>query len=551
MRLCSTLLLCLLAPATLAQPFDTAFGFGGPNSDVAEDVALDDAGRTYVAGTFEGTIDFGNGVSITSAGDSDAFLVAFDAEGTALWARRGGTDVFNDFGEAVAVAADGSVYWAGFFTGVATWDGGANPDAEVEVFSDFDAFLAKYDAGGNLLWVRQAGGVDQDTGDGVAVDFAGNAYLVGGFEGAGTFGGETLTSSGSSDGFIAKYDPDGNVLWARQAGGADGDKTYDVALGNAGDPVVVGQFRGVATFGAIPLQSAGQTDVYVVRYSGADGTVQWASQIGADGAEYGRGVAVTAAGTVYATGGFENSILVGSDVLTSAGFTDVFVAQLDPDGGLVWGRRAGGDGFDFGESVATNSVYAYATGYVDGDGTFGDEPFTTAGGQDGYLLAYDPAGNLNEAAVIGGTNRDNGTGIGVNIEADVYALAGFFRGTIAPGGQPLTSAGSNDGFVVQNPLFGLAGAEDAAPSAAFALSAAVPNPAHGRTAFSLTLDRPLDVTVAVFDVLGRRVAVLHDGPLAAGGHDLTWEPGPLPSGLYVVHAVADGHVRARRVTLLR
>ncbi len=445
------LLLFLAALPVAAQPFviDQAVRGGGPNADTGESIALDADGSRYVVGTFEGTASFGD-VAVTSAGDSDFFLVKYDEAGNAVWARRGGTDVFNDFGTAVAVAPDGSVYAAGYFTGIATWDGGDNPDIELTTFSDFDAFVAKYTASGDLEWVRQAGGVGQDTGRDLAVDADGNVYFVGGFEGTGTFGSVVLESAGSTDAFLVKYDPDGNVLWARRGGSDQGDLAYGVAVTDDGWAHVSGSFRGVALFGALPIQSAGSTDVFVVQYD-ADGEAVWVEGIGADGSEFtrGGGIGVGPDGSVYVQGSFSNTILVGTDVLVSQGFTDIFVAKLSADGDEVWGRRGGGDGTNFSAALAVDANgNVLTTGYTEGTGSFADEPITTQG-RDGYFAVFDSAGDLVTVELLGGTGQDSGGGIAVNI--DRFAVTGSFRDIASFGDFDLTSTGSSDVFVLGGP----------------------------------------------------------------------------------------------------
>jgi hypothetical protein len=452
-----------LAPAS-AQPFaiDEAVSGGGPSADIGEGVALADDGSRYVVGTFEGTATFGD-VSITSAGDSDIFLVKYDADLNAVWARRAGTDVFNDFGESVAVGPDGSVYATGFFTGIATWDGGTNPDVELTTFSDFDAFVAKYTPEGDLEWVRQAGGTGQDTGRDLATDAAGNVYLVGGFEGVGTFGGVTLTSAGSTDAFIVKYDADGDVVWARRGGSDQGDIAYGVAVTDDGAAHVSGSFRGVAQFGGLPIQSAGQTDVFVVQYD-ADGETVWLEGIGADGSEFTRGgsIGLDADGNVYVTGSFSNTILIASDVLESIGFTDIFVAKLSAEGDELWGRRGGGGGTNFSAALAVDaSGNVLTTGYIDGTGTFADEPITTQG-RDGYLAVLDGAGDLVTVEILGGTGQDASTGVAANDAFARFAATGSFRGTATFGGFELTSAGSSDVYVLGGPTAG-----DPVPSTLF------------------------------------------------------------------------------------
>lgn len=457
------LFISALAPVS-AQPFviDEAASGGSPNADTGEGIALADDGSRYVVGTFEGTATFGD-VSITSAGDSDIFLVKYDAGLNAVWARRAGTDVFNDFGESVAVGPDGSVYATGFFTGIATWDGGENPDVELTTFSDFDAFVAKYTPEGDLEWVRQAGGTGQDTGRDVAVDATGNVYLVGGFEGVGTFGTETLTSAGSSDAFLVKYDPDGDVVWARRGGSDQGDLAYGVAVTDNGAAHVSGSFRGVAQFGGLPIQSAGATDVFVVQHN-ADGAPVWIESIGADGSELtrGGGIGLDADDNVYVTGSFSNTILVASDVLESTGFTDVFVAKLSAEGDELWGRRGGGNGTNFSAALTVDaSGNVLTTGYVDGTGTFADEPIATQG-RDGYFAVLDSAGNLITVNLLGGTGQDAGASVAVSDALARFAATGSFRGTATFGDLDLTSTGSSDAYVIGGPTAG-----DPVPSTLF------------------------------------------------------------------------------------
>jgi hypothetical protein len=91
----------------------------------------------------------------------------------------------------------------------------------------------------------------------------------------------------------------------------------------------------------------------------------------------------------------------------------------------------------------------------------------------------------------------------------------------------------------------------ALPAAALALSAAYPNPARGVATVTLALEAAGRVGVAVFDILGRRVARLHDGPLAAGSHPVEIDGTALPAGLYVVRAVSASGTATRRVTVVR
>ena len=96
------------------------------------------------------------------------------------------------------------------------------------------------DTSGNWIWVRQAGGSDNDLGYGIAIDNNGNSYVTGYFEDTAAFGSNFITSSGSSDIFVAKMDTNGTWIWAHNAGGSSDDYGIGVAEGDNGTSYVTG-----------------------------------------------------------------------------------------------------------------------------------------------------------------------------------------------------------------------------------------------------------------------------------------------------------------------
>jgi hypothetical protein len=549
------------APA-IAQLLDGGVAGGGPQSDVATDVAMDAEGNMFISGTFNGTATFGDH-SITAADDdpnntwSDAYLVKFNADGEAQWARRGGTGIFNSFGNAVATGPDGSVFWTGYTTALSTFDGGDNDDGELMAVASWEAFIAKYDNDGNLLWVDGLVGSGDNTGQAVAVDPDGYVYFAAIIDGTASIGGQSFSAISGRDGFLVKLDPDGEAVWGIAVGGSQTNAAYDVAVHPEGGVVLSGQFRGVATFGDIPLQSSGLTDTFAARID-ADGDVVWATKLGAQGDDYNRGLAVAPDGAIYLTGSFEQEILVGTDILVSPNFSTVYVARLNPDGSPAWGRRIGGTGFDFGESLAVDAEgNVYATGYVDGAFVVstgdGDENHQTAGDNDGYLAVYSPEGELLSFETIGGTNRDRGQGVALNDEVGRVAVAGWFRATMTVGDDELVAPGGNSTFLAYGDTYigPIVAGEDAPLAGTLSLSV-YPNPAVASGVIALTVDRGQDVRVELFDMLGRRLAVLHDGTATAGAAlELSLDASALPAGVYVVRATGETVQATRRVTVVR
>jgi hypothetical protein len=105
------------------------------------------------------------------------------------------------------------------------------------------------------LWVSGAGGANSDRGRAIATDDLGNCYVTGHYSGTASFGGTSLTSSGSDDIFVAKLDTYGNWIWVKTAGGTEVDAGYGIAIDNDGNCYVTGYFQGTAPLVAL-LSSA-------------------------------------------------------------------------------------------------------------------------------------------------------------------------------------------------------------------------------------------------------------------------------------------------------
>ena len=155
------------------------------------------------------------------------------------------------------------------------------------------------------LWAKRAGGTDTDKGSSVATDANGNILVTGVFYSSSiTFGTTTLTNAGGSNMYIAKYDAGGNVLWAKSAGGTDSNGGYSIATDANGNIFVTGEFRNSSiTFGTTTLTNAGYYDIFIVKYD-VGGNVLWAKSTGGTDWDEGRSVASDANGNILVTGIF-------------------------------------------------------------------------------------------------------------------------------------------------------------------------------------------------------------------------------------------------------
>ena len=236
-----------------------------------------------------------------------------------LWTRQFGT---TDDDEAVDAAIDiaGNLYVVGSTSS-------ALPGQTS--LGSRDAFVRKYNSDGEELWTRQFGTQAWDEAWDVAVDDAGNLYVVGWTLGA--LPGQSHLGRG--DAYLRKYDGDGNELWTRQFGSEDNDKARGVRLDSAGDLYVAGD-----TEGAPPhLTLLGRWDAFVIKYD-SDGNELWTRLFGTKTVDEALGVAVDGAGNVYAVSGTMGA-LPGAQ--TQFGGRDAFVRGYDGDGNELWTRQFG------------------------------------------------------------------------------------------------------------------------------------------------------------------------------------------------------------------
>ncbi|MCP4645667.1 MAG: hypothetical protein GY851_34800, partial [bacterium] len=384
---------------------------GASDADEGRCVAVDSAGNVYTTGRFQGTVDFdpGTGTANLTASASDIFVQKLDASGALVWARQmGGSST--DYGMSVAVDNAGNVYTAGFFEGSgADFDPGPGT-TYLNSAGSRDIFVQKLDASGALVWANRMGGPSSDGGTSVAVDNAGNVYATGTFQATADFdpgaGTTNLTSAGDTDIFVQKLDASGALVWAKQMSGPRFEYGLSVAVDSTGNVYTTGWFQETVDFdpsaGTTNLTSAGSEDIFVQKLD-ASGALVWVKQMGGPSSDNGVGLAVDSVGSVYTTGPFRHTVDFDPSTsvaeLTSANGDDIFVQKLDASGAFVWAKQIAGSGYNYGYSVAVDSVgNVYATGRfyetADFDPGVGTTNLTSAGDCDIYVQKLGALGQV-------------------------------------------------------------------------------------------------------------------------------------------------------------
>lgn len=237
---------------------------GGISGDFGLDIATDSNNNIYITGYYILSAKFGN-ITITSTGANDVFLVKYDPNGETQWVRSGGGSGI-DSGVRLAVDANGNVYLTGYFSENARFTSPFGNEKNISSAGSVDIFLVKYDTNGTLQWLRSMGGSNYDSVKGIAVDATGSVYLTGSYHTSATFWGGVIFSAGFSDIFVVKHNNNGDFQWVKSAGGANGDSGEGIAIDRKGYVYVIGEFSGSANFGSTAFTSAGFSDVIIAKF---------------------------------------------------------------------------------------------------------------------------------------------------------------------------------------------------------------------------------------------------------------------------------------------
>jgi chitodextrinase len=425
---------------------------GQSTSDSASptSTATDASGNVYVVGSFTGTVNFGAGSATASGTSSDAYLEMFSSTGVPQWVKTftdaAGTSGNTQIATAVAADAAGNVFVTGYFAGTTDFGGGAL------VANSYDVFIAKYSANGTYAWAKSFGGSSFDEGVGLATDSGGNVVLLGKYADTIDFGGGPMTTAGSWDAFLVKFTASGGLVWQKTMGGTGGDVPMGLALDSSGGPVVAGYFGGSSNFGGGNLTSAGSNDIFVARYNAAGGFV-FAKNYGDTSDQRAYGVAVDNSGNIGLTGYIFGGVDFGNGAITNpnTGAGAPFVAELNANGVGAWSHAYPTTNTvgSLGEAVDFDSTgNLIVTGSMEEDLNLGCGTLVGGGTYDVFVAKYTPAGGCTWSHRYAFLWDEAGVGLSVD-SANNIVVTGTFYQSENFGGGVMTTPGGQHGFVVK------------------------------------------------------------------------------------------------------
>lgn len=371
--------------------------FGGSASEESPQIALAKGGGLFVGGSTSST-DLPvtpDALQPRNGGRYDIFLLSLDKRGRRNWATYFGGS-YSDECSDIAVAPDGEVYVTG---GTYSTNFPVTPDAlQTSNNGDHDIFLACFTQGGRREWASYIGGWSMDFAAALAIDAGGDLYIAGRTESTNlpgvTLERQSAYGGGSFDGFVMRLDGrQRKILWSTYLGGELEESVERMAVDSEGNVVLTGYTASTQfPLAGNPLQKrlGGLVDVFVASMD-PNGVLRWSSYLGGVEVDKASGLALDRSDNILISGftGSRNFPLAGRPFLDrKGGGYDIFIAQLGPGGGHLWGTFYGGESHDI-----------------------------------SYGLGMDPQGN---AVVVGGTESKGFRTVGNIFQGDLSGLTDAF-----------------------------------------------------------------------------------------------------------------------------
>jgi len=296
-----------------------------------------------------------------------------------------------------------------------------------QAIGNSDGFVAKINSVGTVLWIKTCGGMGYESISAMVLDKADNIYITGAFQASIALENTTLTGNGGNNVFVAKYDGNGSFQWAQKA---DGNTSNDyvgsrsIAFAN-GTVFVTGTFDGNANFYSTKLTTgATESDAYIAAFNSST-SISWVKQIHNADINI---MKLDPENNLCLAGNFSNGTDFDNIHLQATKglfVSNIFIAKLDFNGKAMWAQRAGSDYSDYCGALAVDSKENfYIAGSFSDTATFGNTKLISNGEQDLFVAKYDKYGNKLWLRGLGADGEDAGVTLCVNNAENSVYLIG-------------------------------------------------------------------------------------------------------------------------------
>ncbi len=398
-----------------------------------------DGSNVYMIGSYSGTLDLGFD-TIYGGGGNDIMMAKFDGSGNGIWAKTlgSGNNLPYEWED-----ANGIYDPIGNCLYVAgnfyqTINFGSN--LSLTSIGGSDVFLAKFNLNGNCIWAKRAGGIADDNAR-LYVSPNGLPYLVAETKDSANFGSLSLPSGGC----IAKYDTSGNCLWASYKYNLVDSNSLKLGFIND-DLLLYGSFRSALfILDTASIQNFGDQDIFVAR-ADSNANVKWIKHYGESGWDVVNNLAIDGNNNIYSLISFQNIITIDGNHLTSSGNGDMVWLKFDQNGILTSYKQISSNGYVY--PICTkcdNDGNLYVSGFLNGNVNFDSFSINSSNPYELFLTRFDADGNI-----LGLKNIANAQPTSIEIDnfGNVFC-AGGFQNIVTIGLNTFSSLGSWDIFIAK------------------------------------------------------------------------------------------------------
>lgn len=417
--------------------------FGDMGEDLVTGIAFDPAtGEIIVTGYFRTSIDFGGNL-MGSTGSNDIFLARLTADGQHIWSKRFG-DAESQSAQAIALDKEGFIYIAGDVAGSVDFGDGKPVTSK----GGRDAFVAKFDPAGNVLWSRLFGDAGSQEAKNLVVTPTNQLLVAGEFDGFIPLTGMELPSTNNTtDIFVIKLDQSGFDIGAQRYGSMGYEGLTDLAVDSQGGVFLAGKFVDTIDFGALgPFPSAGGDDGFVLKLLPSL-KEEYARIYGDTDSQQIESVVVLPNDEAFFVGTFGGSVNLGDGTILTAPPQErsLFAVSLFANGALKSGKQfttATVPFFRASMKVDTFTQSIVATGLFGGSIDFGNGPLK-AQFADAFVAKFAFDGTFISGRHFGGPNIDAFFRAAISPTGDIFAC-GAHQGPADFGGGELPAPDNND-----------------------------------------------------------------------------------------------------------
>lgn len=435
------LLLIFCFENAVAQQLDWVRTIGGIDYDETRSIAVDVNNDVYLCGRFIDTIDLdpGPGIQYTS-GPVGFFIQRLDPSGNFVWARYINTNIY---GPIRCVVSGNNLIIAGVFDNSTDFDPGPGT-ATLTSNGSFDAFILCLSTAGNFTWVKQVGGLYQESVFDLELTQQNDLLLAGSFPdtvdfdpGPGVF---NLSVTDYVDAYVLKLDINGNFIWAKQMGGLDAQCSFSILSDLSGNVYTAGTFRNTTDFdpgpGVYNLTAQANNDMFLQKLDPA-GNFIWVKQMTSSANIIPADMTLDSHNNVLITGEFDGAADfdpgTAIDMHYGAGYFDIFIEKLDSNGNYSWTKQISAASYERPCAVISDPQdNVYSTGQFNYTVDFDPGPgqcILSCPGSNAYISKLDSSGNFISAVPIGGIHSASyGFDIYLNNSTELY-VSGMFSDT--------------------------------------------------------------------------------------------------------------------------